>query len=183
MIPLTLKVYRALKIMLTFLNSLRIRMNWSNLSRILLKKCKGLNNVEPFTKFSDKRFENLKKNVNLHLCYLYLMTYDYANVIKTGNGILRNMHPSSKTKYFYILPNIPSNIDSKYCNIWQKHIACRDMEPKRSNASSQKVCLNLTEIPKWGSTIYQMVLKKALQSQLRSSTYWIKAQYTCAVGS
>ena len=48
---------------------------------------------------SEKKYETLKKNINLHLCYLYLMTYDYVNVIKTGNGILRNLSPTPKTRY------------------------------------------------------------------------------------
>lgn len=47
----------------------------------------------------DKKYEILKKNINLHLCYLYLMTYDYNNVIKTGNAILRNQSPSPRTRY------------------------------------------------------------------------------------
>jgi len=46
----------------------------------------------------DRKYEILKKNINLHLCYLYLMTYDYGNVIKTGNGILRNQSPTPRTR-------------------------------------------------------------------------------------
>lgn len=47
----------------------------------------------------DAKYETLKKNINLHLCYIYLMIYDYNNVIKTGNGILRNLNPNSRTKF------------------------------------------------------------------------------------
>ena len=46
----------------------------------------------------DQKYDILKKNITLHLCYLYLITYDYGNVIKTGNGILRNQSPSARTK-------------------------------------------------------------------------------------
>ena len=41
----------------------------------------------------------LKKNVNLHLCYLYLTTYDYNNAIKIGNNILRNLKPNQQTRF------------------------------------------------------------------------------------
>jgi hypothetical protein len=46
----------------------------------------------------EKKYGTLKKNINLHLCYMYLLTYDYANVIKVGNGILRNQKPNPKTR-------------------------------------------------------------------------------------
>ena len=49
--------------------------------------------------FSEKKYEALRKNVNLNLCYLYLMTYDYVNVIKTGNSILRGQNPNPKTRF------------------------------------------------------------------------------------
>jgi hypothetical protein len=40
----------------------------------------------------------LRKNVNLHLCYLFLMTYDYNSVIRIGNYILRALKPNQQTR-------------------------------------------------------------------------------------
>jgi hypothetical protein len=47
----------------------------------------------------DAKNEIFKKNINLHLCYIYLMLYDYNSVIKTANSILRNLNPNPQTKF------------------------------------------------------------------------------------
>lgn len=49
--------------------------------------------------FRERKYANLKKNVMLHLTYAYLMTQDYNNVIKTGNGLLRRLNPNAQTKF------------------------------------------------------------------------------------
>ncbi len=41
----------------------------------------------------------LKKNINLQLCYVYLMLSDYVAVIRTGNHIIRNLSPNARTKF------------------------------------------------------------------------------------
>lgn len=38
----------------------------------------------------DEKYYTLKKNVYLHLCYLFLINYDYQNAIKHGNFLQRN---------------------------------------------------------------------------------------------
>lgn len=60
-----------------------------------LRKCKDKNN----NNFSESKYEILRKNANLHLCYIYLMANEYSNVIKTGNGILRNLNPNAQTRF------------------------------------------------------------------------------------
>ena len=62
----------------------------------------------------DIKYETLKKNINLHLCYVYLMNYDYNNVIKTGNGILRNLNPNSRTKF-----QVMQYLGEAYCMVGQ----------------------------------------------------------------
>lgn len=42
------------------------------------------------------------------------MTYDYGNVIKIGNGILRNQSPNAKTKY-----QVLQYLAEAYCMIGQ----------------------------------------------------------------
>jgi hypothetical protein len=68
--------------------------------------------------YSEKKYLTLKKNVNLQLCYVYLMTYDYVNVIKTGNHIIRNLQPNSKTRY-----QVMQYLAEAYCMVGQTNQA------------------------------------------------------------
>ena len=74
-----------------------------------------LNQVKQgITEKIDMKYETLKKNINLHLCYIYLLTYDYSNVIKTGNSILRNLNPNPKTRF-----QIMQYLSEAYCMLGQ----------------------------------------------------------------
>ena len=42
------------------------------------------------------------------------MNYDYNNVIKTGNGILRNLNPNSRTKF-----QVMQYLGEAYCMVGQ----------------------------------------------------------------
>ena len=77
------------------LSSHRIRQNSMLKKQRLQRECKLL----IYKAYSEKTYLMLKKNANLHLCYLYLMTYDYNNVIKIGNSILRNLKPNQQTRF------------------------------------------------------------------------------------
>ena len=48
--------------------------------------------------YRDKQYEKLKKNVMLHLCYLYLIIYDYPNAIKTANQLKKYPNLSGQTR-------------------------------------------------------------------------------------
>ncbi len=74
-----------------------------------------LNNLKQgITEKIDAKYEILKKNVSLHICYIYLLTYDYTNVIKTGNGILRNLNPNAQTKF-----QVLQYLGEAYCMLGQ----------------------------------------------------------------
>eukprot|EP00347_Sterkiella_histriomuscorum_P018969 403343469 len=47
----------------------------------------------------DKKYETLKKNILMHLCYAQLLSNDFQSAIKTGNNILRNLNPNAQTKF------------------------------------------------------------------------------------
>lgn len=45
------------------------------------------------------KYETLSKNVHLHLCYAFLMTYDYRNAIKHGTILIKQFKVNQKTEF------------------------------------------------------------------------------------
>jgi hypothetical protein len=93
----TLRVSKEVKITQSSMTFSRIKMKSIPIEHKSVKD--GKFNLIIVYFISEKKYEALRKNVNLNLCYLYLMTYDYVNAIKTGNSILRGQNPNAKTRF------------------------------------------------------------------------------------